>query len=216
MHFLPSGQLLVSVGDDMKGESAQDLDLLTGKILMVNPDAPFVAPTIMGTGLRNPTRVALSLDGKTLWITDVGNNCVEEVNRISLGANQAVTNFGWPHFEGKLEHDFKDSNGVSLAESETDARQYVMPITTYAHKDGACAVIGGAILAEWFIFADYCDGIIRGLPIDAAPDTKAAQLYDMSSAGTRVGIFGISSDRFGRVWVLDGWGGAIYQLEVAP
>jgi len=93
----------------------------------------------------------------------------------------------------------------------------VVPISTYAHvKKGACAVIGGAFLENWYLFADYCDGILRSLPLDAAAGTKAAQIYDFNRDSKQVGVVAVVSDVFGRVWVLDAWGGNVFQIEATP
>lgn len=208
MLFLPDGQLLVSIGDDHKDWNAQNESNLLGKILIVNPDIPQKQPIVIAQGLRNPAHVSLSPSGDTLWISDVGNTCVEEIDRIPFSGAAQVTNFGWPMYEGNFEYKRRDDIEGSAT--------LTMPVTTYAHENGACAVIGGAFLADWYIYADYCDGIIRGLPLDAAAGTKAAQLFDLNSLGKRVGIVSIVGDELGRVWVLEGWSGGIYRLEVAP
>jgi hypothetical protein len=208
MLFLPDGQLLVSIGDNHKDWNAQDASNLLGKIVIIDPDIPQKQPIVVARGLRNPAHVSLSPNGDSVWISDVGNTCIEEINRIEIGALASVANFGWPIYEGNLEYKQRANS--------PDSATLTMPISTYAHENGACAVIGGAFLADWYIYADYCDGIIRGLPLDAAPGTKAAQLFDLNSLGKRVGIVSIIGDELGRVWVLEGWNGGVYRLEVAP
>jgi hypothetical protein len=208
MLFLPSGQLLVSIGDDNIGVKAQDATSPLGKILSVSPDVPGQQPVVLASGLRNPAHVAISPHDETLWISDVGNNCIEEVDRIPLSETASTTNFGWPVYEGNL----RDPEQVVT----TNSALFTMPISTYSHDNGTCAVIGGAFLSDWYIYADYCDGIIHGLPLHAAPGTKAAKLFDLNSLGKRVGVVGIVGDRLGRVWAVEGWSGAIYRLDVAP
>jgi glucose/arabinose dehydrogenase len=209
MVFLSDDELLVSTGDDMKGSNSQSEEIFLGKMLTIDPDVPGQQPVVIALGLRNPVHVTLSPNKDTLWVADVGSNCVEEVNRIPLtGESTSVTNFGWPFYEGELV--------LKKKSTLVDDSSLTAPIYTYAHEKGVCAVIGGAFLANWYIFADYCDGSIRGLPLDAAPKTKAAKLLNLNGLGKRVGIVAISGDELGRVWVLDGWGGTIYRLEATP
>ena len=91
--------------------NGQNLATPLGKILRIDPrratsrrsytvpvDNPFVAtPGALGEiwayGLRNPFRA--SFDGRTLWAGDVGQNHVEEVDRIVKGGN-----YGWRRREG--------------------------------------------------------------------------------------------------------------------
>jgi len=128
------GMLWIAVGDagrDPRGDSgsagsndaAQDMSLLNGKILRVDPATgdpapgnPFsgpgtsscrtagvaAAPTtvcqeIYASGLRNPWRLAFDPNaaGVRVFANDVGQGTYEEVNDIVAGGN-----YGWPTREG--------------------------------------------------------------------------------------------------------------------
>src|SRR3970282_1145420 len=78
-----------------------------GKILRINadgtlpPDNPFYdgagpnLDAIWALGLRNPFNISFDRQTGQLYIGDVGNSLVEEVNLGSPGAN-----YGWPTCEG--------------------------------------------------------------------------------------------------------------------
>ena len=168
------GTLLLSVGDGGGGGdpagNAQRLDRLTGKVLRIRPrasggysvpaDNPFVArpgarEEIWALGLRNPWR--LSIDGPTgdVWIADVGQGDVEEVDRVPAGA-PAGANFGWNRMEGTRVFE----RGTAL----TSGTRYVGPRTQYTHADGRCSITGGLVyrgplvaLRGWYLYADFCD-----------------------------------------------------------
>lgn len=129
------GMLYVAVGDggrDPRGDSgsagandaAQDLSLLNGKVLRVDPATggpapgnPYTGPgtascrtrgntpstpttvcqEIFASGFRNPWRFAFdpNASGVRAFVNDVGQGTREEVNELAAGAN-----FGWPMREG--------------------------------------------------------------------------------------------------------------------
>jgi glucose/arabinose dehydrogenase len=180
IQFGPDGYLYIGTGDggsfpsNMNGDSggdpfnhAQDLASLLGKILRIDVDSgdpysippgnPFAgnkeaAPEIWATGLRNPWRFSFDRSTGDLFIGDVGEQQVEEVNFLAAGDNGA--NFGWRRMEGEL--CFKPSykcNDGSL----------VLPVISY-HHDYGCAVIGGyryrgkryPDLTGIYLYADFC------------------------------------------------------------
>ena len=55
--------------------------------------------SIYAIGLRNPYQIHLSQDG-VLYIPDVGEGNIEELNVIKVEEVNGITNFGWPFFEG--------------------------------------------------------------------------------------------------------------------
>ena len=103
------------------GGNAQDLSILNGKILRIDPtgtsagsygipaDNPFVGvsqarPEIWAYGLRNPYSFSFTSSG--LVAGDVGQDDVEELDLITKGQN-----YGWPQKEGT----FTFHNGDELA-----------------------------------------------------------------------------------------------------
>ena len=170
--FGPDELLYVAVGDGGGAgdtdNNAQNTGSLLGKILRIDvhdplhysapPDNPFAsgggAPEVFAYGLRNPWRN--SFDGDTLYIGDVGQQLVEEVDVIPL--SQKGANFGWRMVEGDT--CFKPFN--------CDVTGTVAPIFTYRHRKLECAITGGYVyrgkaipsLSGRYFFADYCTGVI--------------------------------------------------------
>ena len=58
------------------------------------------ARRIIASGLRNPFRITNRPGTDEIWVGDVGWNDWEEINRIISRTDVAVTNFGWPCYEG--------------------------------------------------------------------------------------------------------------------
>lgn len=182
--FGPDGHLYIGLGD---GGSADDPDRVAldastrlGKILRIDPlptasepftvpdDNPFVGvagadPTIWTLGLRNPWRFSFDSLLGDLWIADVGQNRLEEVDMAPAvdgrDAGRGVS-FGWSAFEaGERFNEDQPPDGHTL------------PVTSYSHDDGNCSVSGGVVartssfdeLNGWYVYGDYCSGRIWAL-----------------------------------------------------
>ena len=146
-----------------------------GKILRIDPlptatdpfsvpdDNPFVGvegadPTIWSLGLRNPWRFSFDSLTGDLWIADVGQNRLEEVNLAPAtdgrDAGRGVS-FGWSAFEA--EERFND---------DQPADGHILPVVSYPHENGDCSVSGGVVartssfdeLNGWYVYGDYCSG----------------------------------------------------------
>ncbi len=94
--FGPDGMLYVAVGDALHAASAQDLQSDRGKILRLSPDGhrpsdnPIRGSRAFAFGMRNSFGLAFDPLTGTLWETENGPECNDEVNRIDAGAN-----LGW-------------------------------------------------------------------------------------------------------------------------
>jgi glucose/arabinose dehydrogenase len=103
--FGPDGMLYITTGETFRGELAQDLGSLGGKILRVTPegevppDNPFEGSPIYSLGHRNPQ--GLAWRGGTLFSSEhgpsgeAGQFANDEINIIRKGAN-----YGWPEVIG--------------------------------------------------------------------------------------------------------------------
>jgi len=221
--FGPDGLLYLGLGDGGSGGdphgNGQNRDTLLGKVLRIDVDAedepyaipddnPFAdgadgAPEVLLYGLRNPWRFSFDRETGLLWIGDVGQNAYEEIDRIDPVAD-AGANLGWNVMEAS--HCFEGS------ECPTDG--LVLPVTEYTHDQG-CSVTGGYVyrgeaipdLRGWYLFSDYCSGILFGIPSDAEGLVAPRVLLE---TGARLSAFGEDAD--GELYVADIEGGGIYRV----
>ncbi len=106
LRFGPDGKLYITTGELFKGELAQNLNSLNGKILRINedgsipPDNPF-STAVWSYGHRNPQGLAFHPTEGTLFSSEHGPSgefglrAWDEVNVIFKGGN-----YGWPYFVG--------------------------------------------------------------------------------------------------------------------
>jgi glucose/arabinose dehydrogenase len=218
--FGPDGYLWIGMGDgggaNDRFNQAQNPATLLGAMLRIDvdapaegaygipPDNPFAdghegAPEVWATGLRNPWR--FSFDGDDLWIADVGQNEIEEINLVD--ASESGLNFGWPIMEG-----------TSCFETEgCDPAPFVAPIVEYTHAEG-CSVTGGFVyrgdavigLAGQYFYADFCSGFLRSV----SSDGSTREWTEQTGTTAQVAGFGIGGD--GELYVVSHTG-SLYLVE---
>ena len=159
-----------------------------------NPDlGPGSDPHIWAYGVRNPYRMSLDHPTGTLWISDVGQQCMEEVN--VLGLDEGGVNLGWNAYEGS-----RRFVGDELGDHRT-------PDLEYRHGRGLCAVIGGHVYRgselEWlagrYVFADLCGGDIYAAAV--APGTQPDEVWHLGVSTPRP--VGFAADSAGELYVID-------------
>ena len=222
--FGPDGYLYISSGDGGSGgdpqNNGQDLGTLLGKILRLDvdglpaaipPDNPFVGDSsardeIFAYGLRNPWRFAFDRESGDLFIGDVGQNAMEEVDLISADSGGGQ-NFGWRLMEGTACFDpATGCNDGSLT----------LPIVEYGHDEG-CSVTGGfryrgasmPTLAGTYVYGDYCSGRISGATPSGGGNWSSRVLLE---SGRNIVAFGEDDD--GELYLVDrsGGSGTIYRI----
>ena len=116
-------------------------------------------PEIYSYGLRNPWR--FSFDSKTgaMWIGDVGQDTLEEVDGVAKGEGSGA-NFGWSAYEG--------TNRFNKDQKAPDA---IKPVLTYG-RDQGCSVTGGLRRPR-----SLTDLPLRPLPVRRLLPGRAAQLH---------------------------------------
>jgi glucose/arabinose dehydrogenase len=221
--FGPDGLLWLGVGDGSPGgdpaNAAQSLGVLSGKLLRLDPTAaggkgytvprtnPFVnrkgaRPEIWAYGLRNPWRFSFDRATRELWIGDVGQYIIEEIDAVGL-RRSAGANFGWRRLEG------------SRRFSGSPPPNAVPPVHEYAHRNGRCAVVGGYVyrgtqlrgLQGAYVYGDVCDGRIRAL---ARARGKPLRHRDL---GLQLpGLVSFAEDLDGELYALSLAGG-VHRLE---
>ena len=162
--FGPDGKLYLGMGDGGSagdpGNRAQNPNELLGKLLRLDTTGK-TAPVIRALGLRNPWR--FSFDRKTgdLYIGDVGQSKIEEIDYVKAGTT-ALLNFGWRVYEGRS----------GYQDGQLGPGVLTMPIAQYTHSDG-CTVVGGYVYrgaqvptaAGRYFYGDYCSGTIWSLTV---------------------------------------------------
>jgi glucose/arabinose dehydrogenase len=177
--FGPDGRLYLGLGDGGGAfdprENAQNPDSLLGKIIAADVRAPRPRWDVVLLGLRNPWRFWFDPALGELWIADVGQDDVEEVNRVLLELDEPPKNLGWDVYEGT------EKVGKQAGELRHDA-ELVWPVAAYTHEDG-CSVTGGLVyggtrlpgLSRRYVYGDFCTGALwtlRGTPKGRATDVR--------------------------------------------
>ncbi|MGI9624283.1 MAG: PQQ-dependent sugar dehydrogenase [Acidimicrobiales bacterium] len=179
--FGPDGWLYMGLGDgggrDDTFGHGQRTDSLLATIIRIDPrqtgespyavpaDNPFVngggAPEVYLYGARNPWRFSFDSLTGDLWIGDVGQRRLEEINVNYTSDGRGLgTNLGWPDVEGT----------APFSAAGPPAGDYTAPIYEYGRDDG-CSVTGGKVyrgsnipdLFGHYVYGDYCTSRIWGL-----------------------------------------------------
>ncbi len=238
IRFGPDGLLYIALGDggaaDDEGNghepegNGQRTDNLLGSIIRIDVEGsnsangqygipasnPFVGDgggvveEIFAFGLRNP--FATSFDSLTgdLLIGDVGQNDIEEVNRLAPGGGGA--NFGWRAMEGSFFFDPNGSGSVVALPVAPIPPDVVLPIAEYDHDDGS-AILGGFVyrgsevtdLAGRYLFGELDGpGVVQGrlFYLDAGDTVLEVQigLDDRNLVGR---LLGFGEDATGELYV---------------
>ena len=183
------------------------IDVDQGPQYLIPPDNPYAngggLPEIWAIGLRNPWRFSFDRLTGDLYIGDVGQNSLEEINYLPVGVVSTPVNFGWNIREG--------SNPYSDP-ANTDTNGLIDPVFDYGHDLG-CSITGGFVyrgrelpdLQGVYLFGDYCSGLIWGAVQNGNNlwDTKI-----LFSTDYQIASFG--EDQSGEIYLLD-LNGSIYR-----
>ncbi len=213
--FGPDGHLYVATGDggparDPRG-AAQNVDLLRGKILRIDPipsgygipaGNPFVGrpgrDEIWSYGLRNPRGLSFDRTTHNIAIADTGEDRYEEINYLPIARSRGA-NFGWSAFEAFAPF----AGGVPR-------RDTVLPAIAYRHRPG-CLVAGGYLVRDPhlarirgreifgdYVFGDYCTGKLYGFRPRAGRRAGKQRSFRL---GTRF-LTSIGQDNSRRIYLL--------------
>ncbi|MGE3706843.1 MAG: sorbosone dehydrogenase family protein [Vicinamibacterales bacterium] len=191
------GLLYVANADGGSGgdplDMAENLGSAFGKLLRIDPlgtnsrngkygvpaDNPFVAkprPGALGEiyayGIRNGQRFAWDSKTGNLFLADIGQNQIEEVDLVRAGAN-----LGWNTWEGS----YRFAGGRIERASPRSDPQVTYPVVEYGHGDSllqsqVAVTMGGvyrgsaiAALKDLLIFGDNPSGEIFSVNADSLP-----------------------------------------------
>lgn len=212
LRFGPDNFLFISLGDGGSGDdqgdghgasgNAQNIENIYGTIVRIDvdgdngangqygipPENPFVSvdglDEIFAYGLRNPFQFSFDRSTGDLWVGDVGQHQIEEINQVVAGGN-----YGWNIKEGSF---FFDPNGDDPGFVTTEPvggvpPDLIDPVAEYDHDDGI-AVIGG------FVYRGAAMPALEGRYVFGEfqfPDTGRLFYLD---AGTAIREFRIGAD----------------------
>jgi glucose/arabinose dehydrogenase len=237
--FDNSGRLLISLGDGgSDSATAQNNNSLLGKILRIDPsidafpgDAtrdysiptanPFATsgglPEIHINGLRNPFRMSVDPVTGDLFIGDVGQSAIEEIDRVAANATGLV-NMGWNLREGS-----QPFNGGA------NSPNFTLPVTEYGRTVGT-TVTGGVVyrgpidsMQGQYVFGDFGSNTLWSAPIanlvvgSVLPSTSlTVRTSDFTptpaGTGTINSVVAFGTDNDGNVYFVD-IGGEVFVLE---
>ena len=222
LRFGPEGYLYIGLGDggsagDPENRS-QNLQTLLGKMLRIDIDNtegstnyavpsnnPFVGDPnaldeIWSYGLRNPWRFSFDSETDELWIGDVGQGSMEEIDRAA--ATVSGQNYGWRCYEGTQEYNTSGCPNQS---------ELTFPVAEYSHSGGNCSITGGYVyrgeIYENFLgiyfYADFCSGEIGTI------DQSNNQINHGPYNGSWVSF---GEDKNKELYIIDNFG-SIYKIE---
>ena len=223
LEFGPDGYLYIGTGDGGGAgdpeENGQDLTTLLGKLLRLDVDSssaghpyaipednpfaddPDARPEIWAFGLRNPWRFSFDSASDAIWIGDVGQSEIEEID--TAPADKGGINYGWNVMEGDSCYAESDCDPIGL-----------LPVTEYGH-DGGCSVTGGFVyeggqnpdMNGGYYFSDYCSGSIWAIPSTATEPRSPSLLTESDRS---ISTFGL--DESGELYAADISSGDILHL----
>jgi len=228
--FGNDGFLYIGLGDGGSGGdplgNGQSLATPLGKMLRIDvdrgtpfavpPDNPFASqpgafPAIWAYGLRNPFRFSVDHATGDLYIGDVGQNRLEEID-VGFATRGGGENYGWNTTEGLA--CFSPPSGCVTT-------GLTLPVLDYGHGEG-CSVTGGVVYrgcrmpgyAGTYFYGDFCSGFVRSFRLEAG---RAVDQRDWTSSIGRdvidnVSSFGVDAD--GEVYVVD-YRGEVYRIVPA-
>jgi glucose/arabinose dehydrogenase len=200
----------------------QDLRSPLGKMLRIDVDRedagmpysipkdnPFVAradarPEIWAYGFREPWRFSFDSATGDLWVGDVGQDRIEEVDIVRAGEN-----YGWNVYEGF---------DLFSTQRRTEGATYVPPVFAYNRRLGN-SITGGYVyhprggapppFEGMYVCADYTSKRVWGLK---QSDRKLTSVRQLCVAPQEVSSF--SRDEAGVLYLV-GYQGTIYRLDFA-
>lgn len=175
LQFGPDGYLYIGMGDggsaDDPGNRAQNINENLGKMLRIDVNVatapyysspatnPYVGVAgndeIWAIGMRNPWKFSFDRLTGDLWIGDVGQYNIEEIDKVAFPLTAGL-NFGWRCYEGNTTY-------ITTGGTCPSVSGVTMPVAQYTHSNG-CSITGGYVytgsvypnLQNKYVFADYC------------------------------------------------------------
>jgi glucose/arabinose dehydrogenase len=229
LKFGPDGYLYIGMGDGGSAGDpdnyAQNMSSLLGKMLRIDVDVPngyqvptdnpFVnsgsdtLPEIWASGLRNPWRFSFDSATGDLYMGDVGQGNIEEVD-YQPASSTGGENYGWRCFEGNSSYNSSGCLGLGA---------YDGPVVTYTHGFDHCSITGGYVyrgsaypeMVGKYFYTDYCSGRFWTAELNDADEWVVFEVSEFQGFGWST--FGEDAD--GELYAANQSQGTIYQIQDA-
>ncbi|MFN4023345.1 MAG: PQQ-dependent sugar dehydrogenase [Hyphomonas sp.] len=204
-------------GDDFPSDAERDYRIPAGNAF---PGGVGGAPEIFALGLRNPFRSSFDPQTGDLFIADVGQNAIEEINRMRPGDSGA--NYGWNRREGTQAY----SGGANSPD-------FTPPVAEYGHGTGPLqgrSITGGYVyrgtvtpIRNHYVFGDFISANVWAVPETSLvngqtlPASQFTRLNNdlVPDQGTLGQISSFGLDNQGRLYIVS-LGGSVFRVERAP
>ena len=239
LHFGPDGALYLSFGDNSNSQitdanslRSQDLDVVFGKILRIDPvtgkglsDNPFYdgdsnsnRSRVFDYGLRNSYSFGFHPSTSALYMADVGWNNWEELN---TGRGK---NFGWPCYEGDGDGNAQQSSYANDSNTQTqcqtlygNASSVQRSATAYDHTLGTSIIAGAfytgtaypTVYKNAFFIGDYGARWVKYVTFD---NNNLGTLHDFADSVGPMTQLTVGSD--GNIYLsIYNWSNNSYDLK---
>jgi cysteine-rich repeat protein len=238
--FGPDGDLYIGMGDGGGAgdpeENAQDDSRILGKMLRVDVDvaeAPYyrVPPTnpkpqaagllalVWAKGLRNPWRFSFDRGSGDLYIGDVGQNRLEEID-VQPAGSAGGANYGWDIFEASSCYEPEPPSSTC----PDPANDFVFPVYEYGRGQGV-SVTGGYVyrgcalpdLRGMYLYGDFGSAFIRSFELvgGAAENHRDWTATLAPGGGLRIdSVASFGEDARGEIYIVDR-NGEVFQIVAA-
>ena len=232
IEFGQDGYLYIGTGDgggadDQHGPdgNGQNLNTLLGKMLRIDVESdpygipagnPFAAggglPEIWAYGLRNPWRFSFDSLTSDIYIADVGQNELEEVN-VQSGTAAGV-NYGWKIMEGT----------ECFQAASCDTNGLVLPVHEYPHTQGRQSITGGYVyrgtclpdLVGRYFFGDYAGEQIYTFEYSGGSISNLQDITDSIDPNSDIaGLTSFGTDGYGELFVVSR-DGKVFKIVAKP
>lgn len=231
LEFGADGYLYIGMGDGGSADDPQNnsqnnssrlgkmlrIDVNSGNPYGIPPDNPnansnTLPKEIWSKGLRNPWRFSFDRITGDLWIGDVGQNNLEEIDFEPANSTGGL-NYGWRCYEGSSPYLTSGCSGAS---------SYTAPVFEYTHSvtsgPGNCSVTGGyvyrgALMSNNFghyLLTDYCSGRFWWVKQTGTTFSNGVLGTFLSNQYVTMG-----EDMYGEMYVAGNGNGIIYRITTA-
>ena len=205
--FGPDRLLYTTIGDGGAGsdpeERSQDPGSPFGKLLTLDVSKANAKWQVAAFGLRNAWRFSFDRETGDLYLGDVGQSAIEEID-FTPRSSPGRENYGWDAYEGSRR----------VEDGELADGRLVFPIFEYAHGPH-CSVTGGYVYRGRarpnergrYVFGDWCSGTIWSLRV------ASGEARDVRTESFSVGnVTSFGEDAAGELYAISG-DGTIYRLS---